>query len=541
MLGFCIFGVLVKIMLDIIFSRLIKASDNMGTTNNKFTQMMKKKFETCYKLKIGVNNVDIFVDKYVYRYKFGGILLSTWENIGVQILMLCLLTGSVSSLLGLIYGCGKNEILSTFSVGILTSALLILIEGFMNNSGKKDVIRLNMKDYLENFFKVRLEQEAFHPELIEQYKKELLLQGEGGQVLGSVSYGSTEKSEKEKKAAERAEKQLIKKQQKEAMYIEKKNKKIAAKEAKENEKNARQLEIDRKKEEKVQRKLEEEEIHLRLKKEAELALEKKREDERAEIELKKAEAKALDERNKEEKRRQEEIKKALLIEKQSLKEEKQKVLSEHKKTTEHKGIVEHKGIAEHKGIVEHKSIAEHRSIAQERKENLKKEIQERRSMNTDQEHEKENIQKESTQKENIQKESIQIDNEETIGKPQTTLSEEKTMAEPVTSEEHKNKSSSTASETAKAKQNKVTNEANKVKADTKTSEVMKAKTGTTEHQITKIKPETAVSEVIHIIPEVDMPSKNTKTQIKPLSGKKQKPLDPSEEKLIEDILKEFLA
>ena len=31
---------------------------------------MKMKFETCYKLKIGVNNVDIFVDKNILRYRF---------------------------------------------------------------------------------------------------------------------------------------------------------------------------------------------------------------------------------------------------------------------------------------------------------------------------------------------------------------------------------------------------------------------------------------------------------------------------------------
>lgn len=355
MLGVCACGVLSKLILNIVYSRLVKASDSMATSKNKLTRLMKMKFETCYKLKIGVNNVDIFVDKYVFHHKFCGILLSTWENIGGQILMLCLLIGSISTVLGLIYECGKTQILSTFSVGIVTSGLLIFLEGMTNLTGKKELMRLNMKDYLENLLKVRLEQENEHPELIEQYKKEYLEQEEEKQAMQSPAFvASTVDTvietgkKKDKPSTSKFQKKMLKRQKKDAARHEKENKIAEKKAEKEKKLEDKRVAIENRKKEIEEKKKEAREAKESVKREAKLALEKKREAERAEIERIRAEVKAEELRKKDEKRRQDEIKKALSIEKQVSKENKKK------------------------------QQAEYKTIAQEKKENLLREVQERR-------------------------------------------------------------------------------------------------------------------------------------------------------------------
>lgn len=172
MAGLCVLGTILKIMVSRTYKRLIKASDNMGSTNHKLMKLMKMKFEAYYKLKIGVNNVDSFVDKYVYKHRICGIHLYTWENIGGQLLILCLLAGTVGSVLGLAYDCGKNDILVTFFTGVFTSSLLIVVESFINLGAKKSILKANITDYLENFLKVRLEQENFTPEMLEEYRQE---------------------------------------------------------------------------------------------------------------------------------------------------------------------------------------------------------------------------------------------------------------------------------------------------------------------------------------------------------------------------------
>lgn len=170
--GFCGLGILVKGMVAFIYGSLIRASYHMGNSQNKLMKLIRLKFETCYKIKIGVNNVDTFVDKYVYRHRFCGILLYTWENLSGQFLILCLLSGSVASVLGLAYECGRREILSTFFAGLFTSALLISFDYLINLYIKRRVLKTNIKEYLENFLKARLENEEFKPELLEQYRKE---------------------------------------------------------------------------------------------------------------------------------------------------------------------------------------------------------------------------------------------------------------------------------------------------------------------------------------------------------------------------------
>jgi hypothetical protein len=203
MAGLCLLGILLKIMVSRTYKRLIKASDNMGSTKHKLMKLMKMKFEACYKLKIGVNNVDSFVDKYVYKHKVCGIHLYTWENLGGQLLVLCLLVGTVSSVLGLAYECGKEAILFTFFTGVLTSSLLIIFESFINLSAKKNVLKANISDYLENFLKVRLEQENFTPEVLEQYRREYFNLDESKE-----SRKAKKKEEKEARKAEKAEKAI---------------------------------------------------------------------------------------------------------------------------------------------------------------------------------------------------------------------------------------------------------------------------------------------------------------------------------------------
>jgi len=171
--GFCGVGTLIKIITNLVYIRLVIASSNMASSKNKLIKEMKLKFETFYKLKIGVNNVDIFVDKYVYKQRMCGLLLSTWDNISGLMLVLCLLISPVASILGLIVGCGQKDILYTFFAGLCTSAILILVDNLFNISSKRQIIKLNIKDYLENYLKARLEQEASNPEAFVQYRTEM--------------------------------------------------------------------------------------------------------------------------------------------------------------------------------------------------------------------------------------------------------------------------------------------------------------------------------------------------------------------------------
>lgn len=168
----CGLGFLVRLILNMVYIYLVNESDKLGNTNNKLLKHMKMKFETCYKLNIGVNNVDTFVDKSLTKYRFCGILLSTWENFSGQVLYLSFLIVPISAIFGVVFEISQDQILYTGAVGIVTGSFLIFVDKTMNLSVKKQTIRLNLLDYLENFCKVRLEHQTSQPEKLEQYRQE---------------------------------------------------------------------------------------------------------------------------------------------------------------------------------------------------------------------------------------------------------------------------------------------------------------------------------------------------------------------------------
>lgn len=173
-------GLLVKIIVAGAYHSLLRASDNMGESKHKLMKLLRMKFETCYKLKIGIKNVDSFVDKYIYKYKFMGILLYTWESIGGQVLIIAMLAGAIAVVFSIVSGCGQFVMLSTLLVSIGVCALLVTVEGMINLPMKKKVLRVNIVDYLDNFLKARLENEYFHGTEMKEYYQEYFDQGEVG-------------------------------------------------------------------------------------------------------------------------------------------------------------------------------------------------------------------------------------------------------------------------------------------------------------------------------------------------------------------------
>ncbi len=269
--GLCGLGLLVRLIVNLVYRHLVKESENPAETKNKLLKHMKMRFEACYKAKIGVNNVDTFVDKSVLKYRFCGVLLSTWDNFCGQVLFLNLLIVPVSTVFGVAFDCGQKPILLTGAVGILSSAVLIIVDKSINLPAKKRILRLNLLDYLENFCKVRLEQEAFHPELYEQIRREFEQVAEANKQVGA-SKDEMKDSSKEELNRRREAKRLKEEEKK--------------REAKRREDEQRKLEEARKEEER--RRLEEKRQLAARRREEEL---KKIEEERLALEARREELK----------------------------------------------------------------------------------------------------------------------------------------------------------------------------------------------------------------------------------------------------------
>ncbi len=265
--GLCGLGLFLRLIVNMVYKHLVKQSEDLSKAKNKMLRYIKMKFEACYRLKIGVNNVDTFVDKNVLRYRFCGALLSTWENLCGQVLFLNLLIVPISAVFGVIYNCGQGTILFTGAVGISSSAILVIVDKSINLSNKKTLFRINLLDYLENFCKVRLEQEASSPELVEQNRREYL------QVLDINSVDDNAKQETKDELNRRREARRQKEEERKQQALKR-------------EEEMRRAELERKEEEK--RKLEERKQMAARRREEERL---KAEEERKALEARRAELK----------------------------------------------------------------------------------------------------------------------------------------------------------------------------------------------------------------------------------------------------------
>ena len=214
----CVFGCVLRVLLAGYYRILLKAQRSMKTTKNKWMQKMKEQFILRYQAMLGVQNVESFVDKFLAERRILGIPLSSWTGLQIQLVSLCLLLGAVAAMYSCIQGASTETVMLAMFQGIWTSALLLLVDGFCMVSGKKDMLKCGMCDYLENYLQVRLEHE-YHVwgkdrEELRQTKPVLDAQM---QVIDVKAYQQQKKLVKQQEKDQQKLKRLAMKQQKRAL------------------------------------------------------------------------------------------------------------------------------------------------------------------------------------------------------------------------------------------------------------------------------------------------------------------------------------
>lgn len=77
----CLVSMLVKCLIRHKYRAMLREVQDMGHSKHKLVKSMVMKFDACYKLKMGVPNVSLFVKKYLWHYRMMGLYMKTWENI----------------------------------------------------------------------------------------------------------------------------------------------------------------------------------------------------------------------------------------------------------------------------------------------------------------------------------------------------------------------------------------------------------------------------------------------------------------------------
>ncbi len=153
---FC--SILCQILLGVLYRRLIRETENMSATKNKSLQQLKLKFTSCRQLHETIPNVPVFVDKFLNQISLWKISVSFFRHLSGQLTLLSVLVAGIGACIGIIQEESFLSIAPFYLVSFLGLYLYFAATSLIDLSGKINILRTNLVDYLENHLANRLEQ-----------------------------------------------------------------------------------------------------------------------------------------------------------------------------------------------------------------------------------------------------------------------------------------------------------------------------------------------------------------------------------------------
>ena len=158
-------GVVSKVVVGRTLRKLVAAAESMGKSNHPLMRLVRAKFEHTCMISEKVENVGVFVDKYLYEYRVGGVRLHAWRRLQMAGAGLCLILGGVGAIISYRIKGATEETAMIGGTGVALALIVFLVHMLTDEEYRLEAVRNYMVDYLENIYQHRYEK---------TYKKEVL-------------------------------------------------------------------------------------------------------------------------------------------------------------------------------------------------------------------------------------------------------------------------------------------------------------------------------------------------------------------------------
>ena len=143
-------GVADKCIVSMTMKRMIEAAGSMSKSNHPLMRLVRAKFEHACMISDTVENVGVFVDKYLYEYKVCGLRLHSLRRLEKMCSGLLIVTGLAGAgITCQVYGMG-DEALRMGAVGCGLGILVCLFHLTTDENYCMEMAKNYMVDYLEN-------------------------------------------------------------------------------------------------------------------------------------------------------------------------------------------------------------------------------------------------------------------------------------------------------------------------------------------------------------------------------------------------------
>lgn len=163
-----IFSLLCQIITGFLYQNMIKETYNMSSTKNKTLKTCKLKFINRYELHEKVVNIPVFVDKFLRDIKFGPLPVRIMEHLSGQLLLFSVFITGAGACLAITAGETIGEVLSYYLCAFVMLYAYFSISAAVDLKGKKEALKTNLIDYLENNISVRIPQSKKEQERLDK-------------------------------------------------------------------------------------------------------------------------------------------------------------------------------------------------------------------------------------------------------------------------------------------------------------------------------------------------------------------------------------
>lgn len=160
MAGIGVLGILAKIINQLTLFRLVRAAGNMPKSTHRLIKLVRAKYEHACMIHDSVENIDAFVEKYIYEYRGFLFRIHTWRQIEVlSVWFAGILAALGASIHYLSFGLTET-VYQYAAAGIAEMVLLAVVMRLSDEPYKVNAVKMYMVDYLENICAIRLKKQV---------------------------------------------------------------------------------------------------------------------------------------------------------------------------------------------------------------------------------------------------------------------------------------------------------------------------------------------------------------------------------------------
>ena len=151
-----VLGIIAKIVNHITLNRLENAAGNMPKSTHRLIKLVRAKYEHACMIRDSVENIDAFVEKYIYEYRGFLFRIHTWRQIEILSVWFAGILAALGASVLYFYSGFSESVYQYIAAGIAEVVLLSVVMRLSDEPYKVNAVKMYMTDYLENICTFRM-------------------------------------------------------------------------------------------------------------------------------------------------------------------------------------------------------------------------------------------------------------------------------------------------------------------------------------------------------------------------------------------------